>query len=68
MMDSIQPLESPNRRVGHGDRRQCPDRRTHASPEIDARAERVLLRELLEEAHARIRMLEQAVERLIKAI
>ena len=67
-MTGTQPFQIPNRRSSPGDRRQREDRRAHALPNQHAVEENKILRELLREAHARIRTLEEAVERLAAAI
>jgi hypothetical protein len=61
-MTGTEPLRTQERRRSHIDRRQRRDRRTHVHP--DAAEETLVLRELLGEAHARIRDLEQALARL----
>jgi hypothetical protein len=61
-MTGTEPLRTQDRRRSHIDRRQHRDRRTHARP--DSAEELQVLRELLGEAHARIRELEQALARL----
>ena len=59
-------IQTSDRRVNHGERRRCPDRRG-AADASGTDAERVqMLRELLDEAHARIRLLERAIENLRK--
>ncbi len=64
---NLQLVRDSNRRVGRQDRRQCPDRRASVriSNPTDTEA---TLRELLREAHERIRMLEHAVEVLKQAV
>jgi hypothetical protein len=67
-MTGMQPFQTPDRRTSPVDRRQHQDRRAHALPDQHAAEENEILHELLGEAHARIRTLEQAVERLTAAI
>jgi len=67
-MTATQPFQIPNRRTSPVDRRQRQDRRTHALPNQHVAEENGLLHELLREAHARIRVLERAVERLTDGI
>jgi hypothetical protein len=67
-MTGTQPFEIPNRRTSPVDRRQRQDRRAHVLPSQHAAEENAILHELLREAHARIRELEQAVARLTAAI
>jgi len=67
-MTGTQPFEIPNRRTSPADRRQREDRRAHARPGQHVEQENQVLHELLREAHARIRELEQAVERLTTGI
>jgi hypothetical protein len=67
-MTGTQPFETPNRRTSPVDRRQREDRRAHALPSKQAEQENEVLQELLRDAHARIRELEQAVERLTTGI
>ena len=67
-MTGTQPFQIPNRRTSPADRRQREDRRAHLLPNQHAAEENDILHELLREAHARIRTLEQAVERLTAAI
>jgi hypothetical protein len=67
-MTGMQPFQTPERRTSPVDRRQRQDRRVHALPNQHAAEENEILHELLREAHARIRTLEQAVERLTAAI
>ena len=67
-MTRMQPFQTPDRRTRPVDRRQREDRRAHALPNQHAAEENEILQELLREAHARIRTLEQAVERLTAAI
>ena len=67
-MTDLQSFQAQNRRRNGQDRRKCQDRRSHALPVADAVDENELLRELLGEAHARIRVLEQAVAKLTEAI
>jgi hypothetical protein len=67
-MTGTQPFQRPNRRTSPADRRQREDRRAHAVLSQPAADENQILRELLGEAHARIRELEQAVARLTTAI
>jgi hypothetical protein len=64
LMTGTHPFEIPNRRTSPADRRQREDRRAHARPDTHAQQENEVLHDLLREAHARIRELEQAVERL----
>lgn len=67
-MNRLELIQTPNRRMDRPDRRQCADRRRHAVP-TTATAETVAtLRALLDEAHARIRGLERAVEAMKQAI
>jgi hypothetical protein len=67
-MTGTHPFEIPNRRSS-GDRRQHEDRRAHGLPSQQHHAqENEVLHELLRDAHARIRELEQAVERLTSGI
>jgi hypothetical protein len=68
IMTGTQPLRAPDRRRSHVDRRQHRDRRAHVLLGLDAAEENRVLRELLGEAHARIRVLQQALERLTGAI
>ena len=63
-----QLFEPGNRRQNLMDRRQCQDRRGHAIPIQEAADETVVLHELLRDAHARIRLLEKAVDELTKSI
>lgn len=67
-MTGMQPFRSAERRTSPVDHRQRQDRRAHALPEEDTTEENGLLQELLREAHARIRTLEQAVDRLTAAV
>lgn len=68
IMNRLEVIQTPNRRMERPDRRQCTDRRRHAAP-TTATAETVaVLRALLDEAHSRIRTLERAVEELKQAI
>ena len=67
-MTRVQPFQTPNRRTSPADRRQHEDRRSHAIPNQQASEENKVLRDLLREAHARIRDLEQAISRLTAAI
>jgi hypothetical protein len=74
-MTDLQSFQTENRRRNRQDRRQCQedrrqcqDRRSHPLPVEDAVDENELLRELLGEAHARIRALEQAIDKLTKVI
>ena len=67
-MTGTQPFEIPNRRTSPDDRRQREDRRAHARPGQQVEQENEVLHDLLREAHARIRELEQAVERLTAGI
>lgn len=67
-MTGTQPFQIPNRRTSPADRRQRQDRRAHALPNQHAAEENETLHELLREAHARIRTLEKAIERLTAAI
>ncbi len=67
-MTDLQTFQTENRRSNRQDRRQCQDRRSHPLPVEDAVDENELLRELLGEAHARIRVLEHAIEKLTKVI
>ena len=57
-MTGTQPFQTQNRRTSPADRRQRDDRRAHALPNQPAAEENEILRELLREAHARIRTLE----------
>ena len=62
----VKLIQTSDRRVNHVERRRCPDRRAGGEASRTD-AERVqMLRELLDEAHARIRMLERAIESLRK--
>ena len=66
-MNRLEVIQTPNRRLGHADRRQCTDRRRHAR--LPAGDETVrTLRELLDQAHVRIRSLERTLETLKQAI
>jgi len=67
-MTGTQPFQIPNRRTSPSDRRQRQDRRAHAFPNQHVAEENETLHELLREAHARIRTLEKAIERLTAAI
>ena len=67
-MAGMQPLQTPDRRASPVARRQRQDRRAHALPNQHTAEENETLHELLREAHASIRTLEQAVERLTAAI
>ena len=67
-MTGTQPFQISNRRTSPIDRRQRPDRRTHVLPNLQAAEQNQVLHDLLREAHARIRLLEQAIERLTGAI
>jgi hypothetical protein len=67
-MTGIQTFLTRDRRTSPVDRRQRQDRRAHALPEQHTAEENKLLHELLREAHARIRTLEQAVDRLAAAV
>jgi hypothetical protein len=66
-MTGTQPFQSTNRR-NSADRRQREDRRAHAIPTQPTADENEILRELLHEAHGRIRELEQAISRLTASI
>lgn len=67
-MDRLELIQTPNRRMGRTDRRQCTDRRRHSVPSTATAETVATLRALLDEAHARIRTLEHAVEALKQAI
>jgi len=67
-MTGTQPFQIPNRRTSPADRRQREDRRAHAVFTQPSADENEVLRDLLHEAHARIRELEQAIARLTAAI
>ena len=68
IMNRLELIQTPNRRMDRTDRRQCADRRRHAAPTTVTAETVATLRALLDEAHARIRTLEQAVETLKQAI
>jgi hypothetical protein len=62
----VKLIQTSDRRVSHVERRRCPDRRaTGEASGTDAQRLQIL-RELLDEAHARIRLLERAIEGLRK--
>jgi hypothetical protein len=68
-MTGTQPFQSPNRRRSAADRRQHEDRRAHTRASQEQSVdENQILRELLREAHARIRALEKAIAKLTSAI
>jgi hypothetical protein len=67
-MTGTQPHRALDRRLSDADRRRHRDRRAHAVLGLDTVEVNHVLRELLGEAHARIRVLEQALERLTSAI
>jgi hypothetical protein len=67
-MTGTQPSQISNRRTSPVDRRQRQDRRAHALPNQHLAEENEILHELLREAHARVRTLEQAVERLTDGV
>jgi hypothetical protein len=67
-MTGIHPHDAPDRRLSGIDRRRHRDRRAHALPLLDVAEENRILRELLGEAHARVRVLQQALERLTDRI
>jgi hypothetical protein len=67
-MTGTYPLHAPDRRLGGVERRQLRERRAHAVPGLDIAEENKILRELLGEAHERIRLLEQALEQLRRTI
>jgi hypothetical protein len=67
-MTGTQPFRSSNRRTSPADRRQREDRRAHGMLNQSGAEENAILRDLLGEAHARIRELEQAIARLTAAI
>lgn len=68
-MVRLELIQVPNRRMHQTDRRECVDRRGQLMVAQDAaEAEATTLRELLFDAHARIRTLERTVETLKDAI
>lgn len=66
-MIRLELIQTPNRRKHQRDRRERADRRGQYPGQGSAEAE-VTLRELLREAHARIRVLERTVETLKDAL
>ncbi len=67
-MNRLELIETPNRRATRVDRRQCSDRRRYAALPTSTYHTTETLRELLDQAHARIRALERAVGTLTKAV
>jgi hypothetical protein len=67
-MERFEVIQTPNRRMGRMDRRQCVNRRRYPGPATNSADAIINLRAMLDEAHARIRMLERAVETLKKTI
>ena len=67
-MERFEVIQTPNRRMGGTDRRQCVNRRRYPVPATNSADAIMNLRAMLDEAHARIRMLERAVETLKKTI
>jgi hypothetical protein len=67
-MNTLELIRTVNRRTNREDRRKCDDRRQRYTGNPDRDAMVRTLQELLREAHARIRTLENAVEALKKAI
>ena len=67
-MTGTQPHRALDRRLSDADRRRHRNKRAHAVLRLDTVKVNHVLRELLDEAHARIRVLEQALERLTSAI
>jgi hypothetical protein len=67
-MNTLELIQTPNRRMDRLDRRQCVERRRHLVPATNTVDTVETLRVLLDESHARIRALERAVETLKMAI
>ena len=63
-MKSFEVTGQPDRRVAETDRRRHADRRGSLAQEAHIPGSAGILRELLDEAHARIRVLERAVQTL----
>lgn len=63
-MSNLELIQTANRRLGRMDRRRCEERRRHPVPATNTVETIETLRVLLDESHARIRALEQAVETL----
>jgi hypothetical protein len=67
-MNTLELIQTHNRRTNRADRRQCSDRRRHPMPDSRTIGTMETLRALLDEAHERIRTLERAIEALKQAI
>lgn len=67
-MVRLELIQVPNRRMHQRDRRECVDRRGQKMLGQDAAEAEATLRELLFDAHAKIRTLERTVETLKEAI
>ena len=68
MMKRLELVQTQNRRASNVDRRYCMDRRRCVAREANPVDSLETLRELLDDAHARIRMLQRAVEALRNSI
>ena len=66
-MKRLELVQTPNRRMSNVDRRYCMDRRRCLAREANTIDSVETLRELLDDAHARIRMLQRAVDTLRKS-
>jgi hypothetical protein len=64
MMEDSEGIQTQNRRKGEGDRRQVLDRRAGSATSAKMIDSLATLRELLNEARDRIRLLEKAIEGL----
>lgn len=67
-MIRLELIQTPNRRKHPRDRRECVDRRGQLDAGQQSAEAEVTLRELLRDAHARIRLLERTVEALRDAL
>jgi len=67
-LNTLELIQTPNRRTDRLDRRKCVERRIHLVPATNPVDTVETLRVLLDESHARIRVLERAVETLKMAI
>lgn len=68
MMNRLELVQTQNRRTSNVDRRYCMDRRRCVGKEANPVDSVETMRELLDDAHARIRMLQRAVEALRNSI
>jgi len=67
-MNTLELIQTPNRRMDRLDRRRCVERRRHLVPATKPVDTVETLRVLLDDSHARIRVLERAIETLKMAI